>query len=203
MKFNKQKFKHDPLNGMIGDCHRTAIACILNLEPEQVPHYIEQYWNQENGGELADKAFNKWLLERNLEITDIAFNCSLEEILNMKNHYSPNAYYILSGQSRNGTNHTVVAKGGEIIWDPAIDNSGILGPCHDGLYWVGYIVPIEYGLTIDQDARINGIVSDLETLCTGINIGTREALFAAQIIDLTHSVKKRLEALWEELSCTK
>lgn len=55
-------------------------------------------------------------------------------------------------------------------------------------------------LTEEQDEVMNGIVSDLETLCTGIDIGTKEVLFAAQTINLTHSVKKRLEALWEEIA---
>lgn len=33
MKYNKQLFRHHPEQGIFGDCHRTAIACMLDLEP--------------------------------------------------------------------------------------------------------------------------------------------------------------------------
>ena len=39
-----QLHKHDPANGVYGDCGRTAIACLLDLHPS--PHF----WN----GEKAD-----------------------------------------------------------------------------------------------------------------------------------------------------
>lgn len=204
MKFNKQKFLHNPKNGIIGDCHRTAIACILDLEPKEVPHFMGDFWVEDctNGTNKANQAFDNWLKENNLILTHTCYECSLEYLLECQLVQNPDAVYILGGMSKNGTNHSVVGKGGEIIWDPAIDDSGIVGPMDDGYFWVSYIIPINYKakLTEEQDEIMNGIVSDLETLCRGIDIGTKEPLFAAQTIDLTHSVKKRLETLWEEIS---
>jgi len=39
MKLQKQAFRHDPSNGMYGDCHRTAIASILGVERDTVPNF--------------------------------------------------------------------------------------------------------------------------------------------------------------------
>ena len=40
MKFYKQLHKHDPDNGVWGDCHRTAIGCLLDIEPELIPNFL-------------------------------------------------------------------------------------------------------------------------------------------------------------------
>lgn len=41
MKFHKQRFLSDKANGIFVDCMRTAIACILDLEMDDVPHFLE------------------------------------------------------------------------------------------------------------------------------------------------------------------
>ena len=41
MRPQQQKFKHDPANGSYGDCFRTALACILDLDRDEVPHFNE------------------------------------------------------------------------------------------------------------------------------------------------------------------
>jgi len=140
MKYHKQLFKHDPDNGVIGDCQRTAIACILNLDVEEVPHFGEKHW-------LDTVAFNKaiddWLELRNLACVNSCYDCSLETVLEWQNN-NPNCYYMLVGESGNGTNHVVIGRGDKIIHDPAIDCSGIVGPDNQGLYWVTHLVPMEY-----------------------------------------------------------
>ena len=141
MLYNKQLFKHDPENGSIGDCQRTAIACILNLKPEEVEHFGEKHWL--NSVEF-NKAIHSWLEKRNLALVDIAYTYELKFLLEMQEQNNPNCYYMLCGTSGNNTNHVVVGKGSKIIWDPAIDNSGIIGPASCGNYWVSYLVPMEY-----------------------------------------------------------
>ena len=37
----RQLFRHEPHNVIYGDCHRTAIACLLDMEPWQVPHFTQ------------------------------------------------------------------------------------------------------------------------------------------------------------------
>ncbi len=34
---HRQLFLHEPERRSFGDCHRTALACLLNLPPEEVP----------------------------------------------------------------------------------------------------------------------------------------------------------------------
>ena len=55
---------------------------------------------------------------------------------------NPGIHYLLSGSRRNGTNHVVVACGGEIVHDPALDDSGIVGPMDNGFFYVEILVPL-------------------------------------------------------------
>lgn len=147
MKPQKQLFSHRPHLGEIGDCHRTAIACLLDIEPQEVPHFGEMDWDpkeqcfRENGD--FHRYVKEWLATRGLGTVDAVYSCTLEELLKHLGHINPNAYYLLGGWSGNRVNHTVIGCGGEIVWDPGIDNPGIVGPCKpDELFWVTYIVPL-------------------------------------------------------------
>lgn len=139
MIYRKQLFRHDPANGVYGDCHRTAIACLLNLEPEQVPHFGLNFDN----GELFHHQVREWLASQGLCQVDSVFNASLDEVLLTQEALNPGVHYLLGGKSRTGCGHTVVACGGKIVWDPSLDDAGIIAPFDaDGLYWVTYLVPI-------------------------------------------------------------
>jgi hypothetical protein len=137
----KQLFKHDPENGTFGDCHRTAIACLLNMEPEQVPHFGEHFLDAKKFNE-AERAF---LASRGMAKVNVAFDCPLEALLTVQKTMNPNAYYLLGCQSVRGIDHTVVCCGGEVICDPSTGESGadlINGPVSDGYYWVTFLTPL-------------------------------------------------------------
>lgn len=134
----KQLFRHRPAEGVIGDCHRTAIACLLDLEPEAVPHFGEIYFGEP---ELFNAAFEGWLKRNGYRTVIIPYNAPLEDVLASIGHQNDGAYYLLGGTSRTGVNHTVIGCGNEIAHDPSIDDSGIVGPCDDGYYWVTFLVP--------------------------------------------------------------
>jgi len=147
VKAQKQLFRHRPHLGEIGDCHRTAIACLLDLDPQEVPHFGEMDWDFEQQRFRENGDFHRhvsdWLRTRGLATVDSVYSCTLEELLTHLGRVNPNAYYLLGGESRTGVNHTVIGCGGEIVWDPGIDNPGIIGPTKpDGLYWVTYLVPL-------------------------------------------------------------
>ena len=133
----KQIFFHNPENGRYGDCHRTCIACLLDLEPAEVPNFGEHY----EDGEAFNAAVDGYLASQFLAQSMHAFEGTFEEIMKMQSILNKDIYYILGGQSKNGTNHSVVCLGGEIAWDPAIDDSGIIGPMTDGYFWITYLVP--------------------------------------------------------------
>lgn len=137
---HKQKFKHDPENGVYGDCHRTVIACLLDkADPDEVPHIgAEQYADVRE----FNKHFDDYLHTQGLCQVYIPFESTLERLLECAAVWFPNAYYILSGESRTGVNHSVVACGAEIVWDPSPNDAGIVGPCDDGFYWVTYFTPL-------------------------------------------------------------
>lgn len=139
MIHRKQRFRHDPDNGVYGDCHRTALACLLDMEPEEVPHF---------GGDYTDPgAFHlresEWLESQGLCAASTAFNAPLEDVLRAQESLNPRVYYLLGGKSRTGCGHTVIGCGGEIVWDPSLDDAGIVAPFDsDGLYWVTWILSI-------------------------------------------------------------
>lgn len=139
MRQNKQAFKHEPSNGTYGDCFRTAVSCVLELPRDVVPHVFHDGCT----GTEADERMDAWLAERGLTQIVIAFgpDISLEQVLAPINSASPKSRpeYRLYGQSKNGFDHVVVCRGNEIVWDPAIDDSGIIGPCKDGYFWLVFL----------------------------------------------------------------
>lgn len=134
----KQAFLHDPSNGVWGDCYRTAVACLLNLPRDTVPHVFHDGCK----GPVADKRMNDWLGQRGMIqfVMALSGDTPLDELLNSV--YWSNGYpveYLLCGTSKNNVAHVVVCKGDSIVWDPAIDNSGIIGPADDGFWWITVI----------------------------------------------------------------
>lgn len=148
MIYNKQLFKHEPKKGYFGDCHRTCLACILNISPEEIPNFGIYYDNPEKFIEEE----RKWHLINNIISIVCPYTGSIEGILKTQKEQNPNTYYILSGISKNDLGHSVVCLNDEIIWDPALDNSGIVRPFNDGYYWVQFIGSIK-GRYADEDTR--------------------------------------------------
>lgn len=139
----KQLFRHKPAEGVFGDCYRTCIACLLDLAPADVPHFYDRLENEDpenKGRDLRDG----WLRERGFFVVSIPFAAGdgLAGVLTTMGALNPASYFILSGESRTGVNHSVIACGGQIIHDPSLTDSGIIGPCNDGLFWIEILSPI-------------------------------------------------------------
>lgn len=137
MKYHTQRFKHDPDNGIFGDCQRTALACLLDLELDEVPHFGEGFPDSiEFHNRVRD-----FLKTRGLTTFSVPFNATLDDVLIQMGNLNPNVDYLLSGMSKRGFNHVVLARGGSIIHDPHEDRSNLIGPCDDGYYWVEVLTP--------------------------------------------------------------
>lgn len=136
---HQQMFRHDPDNGVYGDCFRTTIACLLNKAPSEVPHFC----NGPDDGK-ADERVRQFLRPLGYVLLGVNFtgDCALDHILTIAEHYSQGLHYLLTGTSRNGSNHVVICKGSEIIHDPSIDQSGIVGPTKDGLWLIEWLVKV-------------------------------------------------------------
>ena len=146
MKKQIQLFRHRPEEGMIGDCHRTAIAMLLDMNAKDVPNFSAVGFSLDNPNgnhKEFSEAVEKWLNENGYTQFSVAFSEKLEVVFTYMKAINPGVYYMLGGQSGNGVNHTVVCLDDEIVADPSIDESGIVGPCEpDGLYWITVLMPI-------------------------------------------------------------
>jgi hypothetical protein len=132
----KQLYRHRPEDGIWGDCYRSAIASLLDLQPAEVPHWFDQ-------GILSTEAYPRvdaWLAARGLCRITAAFSGELQVFLDHMKTHNAGIYYLLTGKSRTGCNHTVIGLDDAIVHDPSLNDSGIIGPCiEDGLYWLEFI----------------------------------------------------------------
>lgn len=134
-QFHKQLYRHNPNEGIIGDCHRTCIANILGLYPWEVPHFMI--------GEDEAGSSDKWFAERGLNSYYFVNPAEMDEsLISFGYLVERDVLYIVTGESKTGVNHCVVAKGSSLIFDPSLDNSGIVGPSiYDSCYHAQFILP--------------------------------------------------------------
>ena len=139
MQFHKQLYRHDPDNGVWGDCFRTAIACLLDLQPEEVPHVCDGGEGDDSDG-TAMAAMRDWLAPRGLGLFSLVYEGGkVRHVLRTVGRMNPGLPYLLMGTSRTGVNHNVICQDDQIIWDPSLSDSGIIGPADDGYFWVNML----------------------------------------------------------------
>lgn len=115
-----QLFLHEPHNEIFGDCHRTVFACLLDLEPWRVPHFVQDYYC----GKIksVDAAVDEWLGGHGLFQTHVHFaaneNESPENFFRYMDMWNPDLLWVMGGVSPRGTNHSVICQGGGFRWDP-------------------------------------------------------------------------------------
>jgi hypothetical protein len=134
----KQKYRHDPDNGVFGDCYRTCLAMLLGLPRDDVPHYVTTM-DPDAWKETVQPKYDSWLSDRGLIEVAIAYACDLDTLLSLYELMNPKAHYMLTGKSGTGCNHVVVCRGGEIVCDPAQNDSGIVDKTDDGFLWVSFL----------------------------------------------------------------
>lgn len=139
MKPVLQRIKHAPDEGSYGDCHRAAIASVLELPYEDVPHFVHDFCSSE---EFRRREV-EFLAKHGLfpVLVPFSFEDAIEAVLGtLARLNSDDVVFLLGGRSRTGVNHTVVCHGGKIAHDPSPTKAGIIGPCDDGFYWVTFFV---------------------------------------------------------------
>lgn len=108
----RQKNHHRPEDGLIGDCYRTAIACLLGAPtPTYVPHFVEQTMHVEvDPGWEQRKLARAWLREMGLDMMTVTLDFAQEA----------GRPYVVTVQSRRGAyHHAVVGCGSDILHDPS------------------------------------------------------------------------------------
>lgn len=137
MRHHKQLFRHDPANGVYGDCFRTAVACLLDLDPQLLPH---DHCELEDGEQM--RRMNAWLARRDLVLINFGFPADrpvADLLASMVHAVGRECRFLLSGASPRGTCHVVVAHPTGIIHDPHPDGGGLVGPCPDGFWHITFV----------------------------------------------------------------
>lgn len=133
MLFHKQTIMHDPDNGKYGDCGRTAVACMLELPVEDVPHFFDgTMTNSESYAFYRDFLSQNGIELFTLPLKDISFH----DLMKTMENFNKSCTYLLIGKSPRGHNHIVICRGGKIIHDPHPDEGEFVGPCEDGFWWL-------------------------------------------------------------------
>lgn len=128
--------RHDPNAGTWGDCHRAAVATVLDLPLDAVPHF----W--EGGPDPVEfkRREREFLASKGLVGIDLVYagaDTNPEIILLVVGGMNPGVPYLLGGATARGVNHVVVCVGEDVVHDPS-DTGGIVGPCDDGWYWITF-----------------------------------------------------------------
>lgn len=134
----KQQFRHKPDEGIFGDCHRTAIAVILGVDPLELPHE-----HRKMDGDEFSAMYDQWLSDHGVQRISVPFpgeGLTVDQALAVPMNWNASLPCIFGGTSRTGVNHSVVVLGGKIFCDPSLTDAGIVGPCDDGHYWVDWLV---------------------------------------------------------------
>ncbi|WP_298751960.1 hypothetical protein [uncultured Arcobacter sp.] len=97
-----------------GDCFRTAVACLMNIPPEEVPHFCSKE-NTDWSGE-----FMSWLQSKGYTTVNLEWGEWVEDCLK-------GTYHLLLGISPRfeGLFHEIVGYEGYPFHDPHPDNSMI------------------------------------------------------------------------------
>lgn len=103
---------HKPGEGAIGDCYRTAIACLVgSAKPETVPHFPEATMSIERApGWHSFALARRWLRSRGRDLLEMDIG-QAEQM---------DVPYLATVNSKTGDwGHCVIAHGSEIIHDPS------------------------------------------------------------------------------------
>ncbi len=143
LRYQTQAFLHEPEKGIHGDCARTALACLLELPRDDVPHFAKDVPDSK----IFHKRMDDWLHSQGYSRVRMIFSGDddPETIMSSVSTLNPGLRFQLAGKSKTGVNHVVICKGGKIDHDPSITQSGIVGPCEpNGYYWVEFLTPIRF-----------------------------------------------------------
>lgn len=144
MKPQRQLIQHCPSQDRWGDCQRTCIAAILDLEAADVPHFCDAPHFPKGHAEHWEARQNRWLAQRGLATMIVAYSgdtATFDDVMNWTSRQSPTVPMIVAGSSGIGANHVVVVMNGEIVCDPS--GNGLVGPTAENTWEVSVLAAIE------------------------------------------------------------
>ncbi len=111
-----QEFRHDPDNGVYGDCQRACIASLLDLPISEVPHFLHD--NTNDAAEF-NRRINAFLAPRGLVHLETA-------AFDFAEHIKSDCFHMIYGPASRGFCHAVVGFNGEVLHDPHPSRAGLL-----------------------------------------------------------------------------
>jgi len=148
MQYHKMLSAHIPSAGIYGDCWRTAIACILDLHPSKVPHWMQLYPNPEGTDNSTphperDTAFESFLRSKGFSHVDVCYHLGDSPLQELWDEISrvqgKDLVYLVTANSPTGP-HVVINCGNRMLWDPSPTNRGVVKSI-DGYVWVMHLIP--------------------------------------------------------------
>ncbi len=98
-----------------GNCFQAALASLFELKLEEVPDFCNEY---DLASEEWYRQFVKWLRIRGY--TSLPVNVDNLDRPNYKD-----CYLLVTGRNKDGVNHCVIYKNGQIVHNPNRNGSGI------------------------------------------------------------------------------
>ena len=141
MKFHKQIIKEvDPDQGLYGDCYRTVVACLLDMEIRNVPNFADPAVYRKSVSGTFTGAANEWLKQHGYGRAIIRFPTFAPPENVLRQFRGSLCYWILVGKGARGSNHAIICYRDRIIHDPS--DSGVVGPCTpQNAYYAHVITP--------------------------------------------------------------
>lgn len=124
----------------VGNCWQTAVACVLGVEPAELPDQatldrklVDGEWR----GMGYNNPLRAYLLKHHgLAHVDMHAPAEALALLSVR----PDVYHLITGRTvrtdERGIRHCVVGRGGEVVWDPHPSRAGLT----DDIRWA-FLVP--------------------------------------------------------------
>ena len=115
-----------------GNCLRTCIACLLEIDPEEIPHIEDMdVWFGVFYDFLNSKGyeFEGTIYLGSKYFTEFGKRKAEDEIKRFKEYEGVDGYIIAGGTSPRSyvtRGHAVIYKNGELAWDPHYSREGVL-----------------------------------------------------------------------------
>jgi hypothetical protein len=119
-----------------GDCLRAALASVLDLPAEDVPHFAHDGADPEIVLQRARDYLRPMGLTAFVSIYD--GSNSRAEVLEYMAERNPDTTYLLFGLVSEGGGHVVVCTGGKVVHNPAWYGCHVVAPGPSG--WITWVV---------------------------------------------------------------
>ena len=119
---------HNPPDA-VGDCFRCTLASILEVPPDQVPHFASMI---EDGQDIRPLV-REWLRPQGMFYFEIEW--SPDELENWRDHFA--FHHVITGRSPRSTMHSCVGFAGKVVHDPHPSRAGLVPD--EGMWRLGFV----------------------------------------------------------------